>query len=91
MDAESVWDDGDLADDEGESVSDIEKARREKEEAKWEAMVAKEKVEEVTMVEVPFFTPLGSKSAPEAGPHGEEGPHGLRQGVRQPRLPSSMC
>ena len=60
-----LWDDGDLADDEGESVSDVEKARREKEEAKWEAMVAKEKVEEVTMVEVPFFTPLGSKSAPE--------------------------
>ena len=62
---EPLWEDGDLADDEGESVPEAEKTRREKEEAKWEAMVAKERIEDVKMVEVPFFTPLASKAAPE--------------------------
>ena len=32
---------------------------------KWEEMVARDKVENVRMVEVPFFVPLGSKAAPE--------------------------
>ncbi|CAE7580175.1 RE2, partial [Symbiodinium sp. CCMP2456] len=48
-----------------EPLSAAEKRRSDKEEAKWEALVAKEKIEEVTMVEVPFFMPLGSKTAAE--------------------------
>eukprot|EP00439_Symbiodinium_sp_Y106_P031339 s1882_g3.t1 len=63
---ESVWEDGDLADDEADEVSSAEKSRAEKEEAKWEAWVAKEKIDDVKVVEIPFFMPLSSKSATEA-------------------------
>ena len=60
-----LLDDADFADDEGELATEAEEARRKKEEARWEALVAKEKIEDVKMVEVPFFMPLGSKAAPE--------------------------
>ena len=60
-----LWEDGGEADDEGEAESAVEKSRREKEEEKWATMAAKEKVEEVKLVEVPFFVPLSSKAAPE--------------------------
>ena len=62
---EPLWEDGEMADDEAEELPPAEKITGDKEEAKWEALVAKEKVEKVSMVEVPFFMPLGSKSAAE--------------------------
>ncbi|CAE7867461.1 unnamed protein product, partial [Symbiodinium necroappetens] len=65
VEEDPLLDDADFADDEGELVTEAEKARRKKEEAKWEALVAKEKIEDVKMVEVPFFMPLSSKAAPE--------------------------
>ena len=69
-----------------------EKIRGDKEEAKWEALVAKEKVEKVSMVEVPFFMPLGSKSAAEVLMATKETLlQGLWSGVRQQGLSSPLC
>ncbi|CAE7943445.1 unnamed protein product, partial [Symbiodinium sp. KB8] len=65
LDDDPLCEEADLADEEDEPVTEAEKARKEKEEAKWEALVAKDKIEGVKMVEVPFFMPLSSKSAPE--------------------------
>ena len=60
-----LWDDAEMADDEAEDLSAAERARGMREEAKWDAMVTKDKIDDVKMIEVPFFKPLSSKNAAE--------------------------
>ncbi|OLQ15439.1 Retrovirus-related Pol polyprotein from transposon TNT 1-94 [Symbiodinium microadriaticum] len=61
----SLWDEDEQDQDDVDPMTDAEKSRSAKAEAKWEEMIARDKVENVRMVEVPFFVPLGSKAAPE--------------------------
>ncbi|CAE7940779.1 RE1, partial [Symbiodinium sp. KB8] len=64
-DQEIGWDQEEQEADEGDPPTEVERARAAKAESKWEEMVAREKVENVKIVEVPFFVPMGSKAAPE--------------------------